>query len=384
MSGAVSATAPITGAPEGLGWTTEVDGTTVVIALSGEWIARVIGVDAGAARRIIATGARALAFDGDKLGRWDSALITFLAALRDAARAAGIAFDEAGLPAPARRLLALTSETMAAPSRPTGPPVLDRVGRWALSAAAEMVEVAALVGATCLRGGAAARGRSAMRGCDLLDAMRDAGAAALPIVTVVNVLVGGILAFVGAVQLRRFGAEIYVASMVGIAVVREMAALMTAIIMSGRTGGAYAATIATMQGNEEIDALRAVGIPVFDYLILPRVLALTAMMPILYLHGCAVGMFGGFLVAVATSTISPMSFIAETGHAVSLGQFCIGLAKSLVFGLLIGIAGCRIGLRAGRSAADVGQAATAAVVASVVGVIALDAAFAICANALGL
>ena len=252
-----------------------------------------------------------------------------------------------------------------------------------MAIAAEAVEVAALVGATCLRGGAALRGRSSMRTCDVLDCMKDAGVAALPIVTVVNVLVGGILAFVGAIQLRPFGADIYVASLVGIAVVREMAALMTAIIMSGRTGGAYAANIATMQGNEELDALRAIGIPVFDYLVLPRVLALTAMMPILYLYGCAVGILGGLVVSVATLNVSAISFVTKMRAAVSLGQFGLGVAKSLTFGALIAIAACRIGLRAGRSAADVGQAATTAVVASVVGVIVLDAAFAICANALG-
>ncbi len=391
------ATAPVTpGAPadgpgdrmppsEGRGWVAETDGTDAVVTLSGDWIARADGVEAGTAQRILETGARALTFNGGNLGRWDSALIAFLSTLRDAARQRGVAFDEAGLPAPASRLLALAPTAASpAPARPDGASLALRVGRRTIAIHAEGVEVAALVGATCLRGGAALRGRSSMRGRDLLDCMRGAGIAALPIVTVVNVLVGGILAFVGAIQLRPFGADIYVASLVGIAVVREMAALMTAIIMSGRTGGAYAANIATMQGNEEIDALRAIGIPVFDYLVLPRILALTAMMPILYLYGCAVGIFGGFVVAVATLNISPIAFIIATRAAVSLSQFGLGLAKSLAFGALIAIAGCRIGLRAGRSAADVGQAATNAVVASVVGVIALDAVFAICANAVGL
>jgi phospholipid/cholesterol/gamma-HCH transport system permease protein len=281
-------------------------------------------------------------------------------------------------------LLALASGRVSKPTAPRRTPLLDHVGLWAISVANETSEVVSLFGQACLRSAAALRGRSSMRGCDLLDCMRDAGAAALPIVTVVNVLVGGILAFVGAVQLRRFGADIYVASLVGIAVVREMAALMTAIIMSGRNGGAYAATIAAMQGSEEIDALRAFGIPVFDYLVLPRVLALTGMMPILYLYGCAVGIFGGFVVAIITLDLSPMSFIEETRAAVSGSQFGLGFAKSLTFGGLIAIAGCRVGLRAGRSAADVGHAATTAVVASVVGVIALDAIFAVCANALGI
>jgi phospholipid/cholesterol/gamma-HCH transport system permease protein len=370
---------------EGHGWSVEGDGTNIVIVLSGDWIARKSGVETGAAPRILTSRVRAISFKVDALGRWDSALIAFLSTLRAAARKKDVAFDETALPASARRLLELASGTIATPHHfQKSPPFLDRVGLRTIAIASEAVEVAALVGECCLRGVAAFRGRSSMRGCDLLNCMRDAGASALPIVTVVNVLVGGILAFVGAVQLRRFGAEIYVASLVGIAVVREMAALMTAIIMSGRTGGAYAANIATMQGNEEIDALQTIGIPVFDYLVLPRVLALTGMMPILYLYGCAVGIFGGFVVAIMTLNLSPVSFIEETRSAVAGSQFVFGLAKSLTFGALIAIAGCRVGLKAGRSAADVGQAATTAVVVGVVGVIALDAIFAICANALGI
>ncbi len=372
------------GTTEGRGWIIRMEGTKAVTALSGDWRACADGVETDAAGRIIKTGARTLAFDSTGLGRWDSALIAFLANLRDAAQNAGLAFDDAGLPDSARRLLALTTAPAAAPSPAARPPLLDRLGLWAISLYDEATEVAALLGNTVLRGQAALRGRSAMQGGDFLNCLRDAGPAALPIVTVINILVGGILAFVGAVQLRRFGADIYVASMVGIAVVREMAALMTAIILAGRTGGAYAANIATMQGNEEIDALQAVGISVFDYLVLPRVLALTGMMPILYLYGCAVGIFGGFLVAIATLNLSPIGFLEETRSALEASQFVLVLAKSLAFGALIAIAGCRVGLRAGRSAADVGQAATTAVVAGVVGVIALDAIFAICANALGI
>jgi phospholipid/cholesterol/gamma-HCH transport system permease protein len=363
-----------------------VNGSNAVITLSGDWIALICGVEADAAQRILASGARTLTFNVDKLGRWDSALIAFLSALRNAAREAGVTIDETPLPPPARQLLVLAAGTGNAPTPAPfrEAPFLDRIGLWAFSLIGEGTEVATLIGETCLRSGALLRGRAAMRGSDLLDCMRDAGAAAVPIVTIVNGLVGGILAFVGAVQLRRFGADIYVASMVGIAIVREMAALITAIVMSGRTGGAYAANIATMQGNEEIDALRAIGIPVFDYLVLPRVLALTGMMPILYLYGCAVGIFGGFVVAVLTLNLSPIAFIEETRRAISGSQFGLGLVKSLTFGAMIAIVGCRAGLRAGHSAADVGHAATSAVVTSIVGVIALDAAFAICANALGL
>jgi phospholipid/cholesterol/gamma-HCH transport system permease protein len=161
-----------------------------------------------------------------------------------------------------------------------------------------------------------------------------------------------------------------------------MAALMTAIIMAGRTGGAYAANVAAMQGGEEIDALVAMGIPVFDYLILPRLLALTAMMPILYLYGCLVGAVGGLCVGAATLHVTATSFFVEAQHSLSGSQFALGLAKSLSFGAFIAVSSCRVGLRADRSSAAVGNAATTAVVIGIVGVIALDAVFDICASVL--
>jgi phospholipid/cholesterol/gamma-HCH transport system permease protein len=369
--------------PSGAGWAVRVDGTTAIVSLCGDWRASTWVMELNASRDILATGAATLSFESAGLGRWDSALVAFLAPLRDAAQDGGVRFDPAGLPAATRQLLNLVVREAPPPSVP-GAPILNRIGVATLAARNEAGQIIALVGNSVLRGGAAVRGRAMMRGTDLFGCMHDAGAAALPIVTVINLLVGGILAFVGAVQLRRFGADIYVASLVGIAVVREMAALMTAIIMAGRTGGAYAANLATMQGNEEIDALHAVGIPIFDYLILPRVLALTAMMPILYLWGCAMGIFGGFVVAIATLNLSPISFIDETRVSISGTQFGLGLGKSVAFGALIAIAACRVGLRAGRSAADVGQAATIAVVVGVIGVITLDAMFDLCANVLGI
>jgi len=369
----------------GRGWSAALTDGTAVMTLSDDWIARADGVDPDLSSRLLKSGVRTITFQAERLGRWDSALIATLSSLRRAARDRGIAFDESGLPEPARKLLELIGDQpLPRPPPPPHPPLLERVGVWGLGLFAETSAAAAMIGSTCLRGGVAMRGRSQMRGRDLIACMSEAGAAALPIVTVVNILVGGILAFVGAVQLRRFGADIYVAGMVGIAVVREMAALMTAIIMAGRTGGAYAANLATMQGNEEIDALRAVGIPVFDYLVLPRILALTAMMPILYLYGCALGMLGGLIVAVLTFDLSPIAYVEATRIAVSGTQFALGLAKSLAFGVLVALAGCRVGLRAGRSAAEIGRAATQAVVVGIVGVIMLDAVFALCANALGI
>lgn len=288
-----------------------------------------------------------------------------------------------GLPQPAKHLLDLLPENEAAlPASVRSHAGIERVGLFVMAQGSEVAATTTLFGDTILRSGVALRGNARMRLTDLMTCVQNAGVSALPIVAVVNLLVGGILAFVGAVELRKFGADIYVANLVGVAMFREMAAIMTAIVMSGRTGGAYAAEIATMVGSEEIDALRVIGIPIGDYLILPRVVALTVMMPLLFLYGSVIGILGGFAVAIAMLHISPDTFIAQVRGSVTVGEVVFGLTKSITFGALIGIVGCRIGLKAGRSTTDVGNAATSAVVVSIVGIIALDAVFAVCANAL--
>ncbi len=359
------------------------DGSTCRVILSGDWIARVDGVEAPSAGRILEKGIKGLSFETSGLGHWDSALIAFLFDLTATAKRGGVGVDEAGLPRSAGRLLALMAGPSSAPAAVAAPaPALDRVGLWTEAMAVQLAEGSALVGNLVLRGGLALRGKAAIRADDLFGTMFDAGLSALPIVTVVNLLVGGILAFIGATELRTFGAGTYVANLVAIGMVREMAALMTAIIMAGRTGGAYAANIAAMQAGEEIDALRAFGIPIFDYLVLPKIVALTAMMPILYLYGCAVGIVGGLVAGAATLGVSPTSFFIHARDSLSVTQLGLGLAKSFAFGILIALVACRVGLRAGRGAADVGMAATSAVVAGIVGVIALDAVFDVCADVL--
>jgi len=361
-----------------------VDGATALVALSGDWLARIDGVEVGVPQHVLTPGVQVLRFDTAKLGHWDSGLIAFLIKLREAAAKGGVDFDEEGLPRPAQRLLQLLSNPGAKPPATPPTPGLDRIGLWALAVWTEGVETSALVGDMILRGAVALRGRAAVRGGDLIEAMYDAGVAALPIVTIVGLLVGGILAFIGATELNKFGAGLYVANLVAIGMVREMAALMTAIIIAGRTGGAYAAQIAAMEGGEEIDALRAMGIPIFDYLILPKVVALSAMMPILYLYGCLIGIFGGLCVGAATLHVTAVSFFVEAQKSLSGSQFALGLAKSLCFGAFIAIVACRLGLRAKRSAAEVGAAATTAVVIGIVGVIALDAVFDLCAYVFGI
>ena len=363
-----------------------VNGRNALI-LTGDWLAQTgripeFPVD-GLANL---TAKQPLALDIANVGRWDSGLIEFLWDAKRTAVTAGIVIDTTTLPDSTRKLLGLL------PDRITQPAVQPRQGllplRWIGNKTIGLLtETGALTGLLTTTTGAGFRalgGGARMRASDLAANIRDAGPSAIVIVSVVNFLIGAILAFVGAVQLRKFAADIYVANLVGLALVREMAAVMTAIVMAGRTGGAYAARIATMQGNEEIDALQVIGIPVTDYILLPSILALLFTMPFLYLYGCLVGILGGFVVAFAMLNITGPGYLNQTLGAVPLDQFVFGFAKSIAFAVLIGLTSCRIGLKAGRSAADVGTAATRAVVTGIVGVIALDAVFAVIADVVGL
>ena len=251
-------------------------------------------------------------------------------------------------------------------------------------APALLVRPVAFLGQVLISAALAFTGRWQFRPKDLGRITADCSGRAVPIVTVVNVLVGAILAFVGAVQLVKFGAGIYVADLVGIAVAREMAAIITAVVMAGRTGAAFAAELATMQSNEEVDALEVLGLSAVDFLVLPRVTALLLMMPLLYVYGCVTGLIGGMLVAAGMLQISPAAYLDRTLLALDWSHLGLGFAKSFVFGALIGMVGCYFGLYATRNAEGVGVATTNAVVTSIVGIIVLDAIFAICANALGI
>jgi phospholipid/cholesterol/gamma-HCH transport system permease protein len=365
---------------------TQVNGGDTVITLTGDWTTQNDGGAAAATPSLFnRNDLKAIVFDGSGLGRWDSSLLAYLAAVHYAAAPRQIRVDDSGIPAAARQLLALlppNPPTPAAPLRQTR--FVARLGVHVIAQWCELVQTTELAGGQLLQTGAALLGRARMRRVDLVACLYDAGIAALPMVALVNVLVGAILAFVGAIELRRFGADIYIANLVGLAQVREMAAVMTAIVMSGRTGGAYAAEIASMQGSDELDALRVLGIPLQGYLVLPRVVALTLMTPILYLYGSAIGILGGLAVAISMLNISPELFVEQTRSAVTMDQIAFGLVKSIAFGGLIALAGCRIGLKAGRSATAVGNAATRAVVVSIIGIIMIDAVFAVCANALNI
>jgi phospholipid/cholesterol/gamma-HCH transport system permease protein len=330
---------------------------------------------------------RHLAIIARELGRWDSALVVFIDTVRAACAERGIEVGMAGLPAGLLRLTALaTAVPEREGERKTGPlpPFVERTGQSALRHLRAGGEQLAFLGEVTLALGRLLRGRAVFEKADVLLFMRACGPQALGITGIINLLIGMILAFIGAVQLQKFGAGIYVADLVGLAVTREMAAVMTGIVLAGRTGAAFAAQLGTMQAQEEIDALTTFGLPPVEFLVLPRMLALCLMMPMLYLYACLVGLIGGVVVGTGMLSLTITQYALETQSALSLSQFAIGFVKSAVFGVLVAVAGCLRGMQASRSAAGVGDAATQAVVTAILYIIVTDAVFAVVLNIVGI
>jgi phospholipid/cholesterol/gamma-HCH transport system permease protein len=222
------------------------------------------------------------------------------------------------------------------------------------------------------------------RASDLFLLIQQCGAQALPIVTLISFLVGVILAFVGAIQLKQFGAQIYVANLVGVAMMREMGAMMTAILMAGRTGAAFAAQLGTMKVTQEIDAFTTAGFSPLEFLVLPRTVALILMMPLLCLYSDFVGIMGGAAIGVGMLDLSWTTYVQQTMHAFRLTDIVGGVFKSAVYGVLIALAGCLRGLQSGNSSSAVGDAATSAVVTGIVAIIVACGIFAVVFYVLGL
>ncbi|GAB6038464.1 ABC transporter permease [Fundidesulfovibrio butyratiphilus] len=342
----------------------------VVATVSGAWIMTGSLPDTRPIVRAVAgaAGASALRFEAGGLSGWDSRFLSLCRSLCAAARQAGLACDLEGLPEGVRSLLDLADkvpERKGAAQAKTSEAFLARVGDWALSVWSALPSVLEFLGDTTLAFVSLVKGRAVFQTSQLTTLILRVGAQALPIVSLISLLVGLILAFVASIQLRQFGAQIYVATIVGIAMVRVMGAIMTGIIMAGRTGAAFAAEIGAMQVNEEVDALTTFGFSPTEFLVMPRVLALVLMMPLLCLYADLMGVLGGFLVGVVMLGITPAQYMSQTFSSIPLPNLWIGLVHSTVFGVLVALAGCYQGIRCGRSAMAVGQATTAAVVSGI-------------------
>jgi phospholipid/cholesterol/gamma-HCH transport system permease protein len=362
---------------------------TLVLRLDGAWSLRTgLPSTAEVEKTLAATPApRAVAFDTSGLTEWDSSALVVIARIDELCRARRIELRTEGLLEGLRRLLELSlavPEKADAQTTEERPSWLARLGRAAQGAWRGTHDSLAFLGETALAFGRLARGEMNFRGRDLAIVIEDCGAKALPIVTLINFLVGLIIAFVGAVQLERFGAGIYVADLVAIATVRELGCIMTGIIMAGRTGSGFAAELGTMKVNQEIEAFETMGVSPMDFLVLPRLLALTLMMPLLCLYADLIGMLGGAAVAVGMLDQSAAVYWRHTRDAIDFTDIGLGIGKSVVFGVLVALAGCMRGMTCGRDAAAVGQAATSAVVLGIVWIIASDGIFAVVCNLLGI
>ena len=341
------------------------------LTVSGDWLLEnePPGIDNALAAIENAAEGRELLIDGTGVTAWDTGLVSPLVRLRQAAEARGISFDGTALPDGAERLLNLAfavPEREGARRAHAKKPFLFTVGEHAINAYASAKLLLTFTGEVVLSFGRMLRGKATYLRSDLAQYIQEAGAEALPIVSLISFLIGAIFAFVGVMQLRAFGAGIYTADLVAIAMIREMAPIMTAILMAGRTGAAYAAQIGTMKVNEEIDALTTLGLDPVDFLVTPRVIALIVMMPLLTMYASLMGILGGTAVGMAMLDVSLVQYAAQTVDSVGLSSLFGGLFKSVVYGILIALAGCQQGMACGNSAMAVGQSTTRAVVMGIV------------------
>ncbi len=309
-----------------------------------------------------------LHFDTSAMADWDTGLLIFLRRVLQDCTASNVAADRDGLPEGVRRLIALLEavpEKKDTGRRAARRSFLVRVGEDFEKLIEGAREFLVFLGESTLAFGRLLSGRATFPRTEFGITVQQVGADALPIVSLISLLVGLILAFMGAIQLKQFGAEIYVANLVGIGMARDMGPIMAGIIMAGRTGAAFAAQLGTMTVNEEIDALETMGVDPMEYLVLPRMLALMLMMPLLALYADVLGILGGMLVSVTALGIGAVKYAEQTLNALTLGDFVAGLFKGAVYGVIVALAGCLRGMQCGRSAAAVGDATTSAVVTGI-------------------
>ena len=371
--------------PEALGASaqTGTENAVLQVALGGSWTlsgrtprwAAVVG-DAKPA---------AVSLRADGLSHWDTSLVAFVGEARRWCSDMKVACDTTALPEKLGILSGQFEASMRIETRSDhSHSVLTYVGLATGDAMAQARGFLQFIGECWIAATRLVAGRAGFRWFDCVGEMQKCGAMALPIVSLISFLVGVTLAYSGAIVLRRFGGDIWVADLIGVAMTREMGAMMAGIVLAGRTGAAYAAEIGSMKANEEIDALSVLGISPVRFLVLPRVMALGLMMPLLAMYANCLGILGGMAIAYVTLQIPPAAYWVEMLTIVDISDVAVGVIKAVVFGLFVGFSGCLRGLQAESNAAGVGNAATSAVVTSILFIIVADAVFAVVFNAIGM
>ncbi len=351
--------------------------STLIVALVGDWALQSPLLRFAPLFYELEQGeeVRVIAFDVERLGKWDSSLLTFLLDCQQFCEANTVLFKKESLP---ENIAGLIDLSQVVPEKEVekeaaGVGFLAQLGSRGISIYDDFVAFLHFSGSFALTLAGLFTFRVRMRWKDFWVIIQANSSGALPIVTLISFLVGVILAFLGAVVLRSFGADYYVSYVVSYGVLRELGALMTAIIMAGRTGAAFAAELGSMKISEEISALETFGIQPMEFLVLPRVLSIFLMMPLLTIYANFVGLFGGLLVAISMLDVSVAQFLMGILEPVTLNDVLLGLIKATVYGGIIGLSGCLRGLQTGKDAGAVGVATTSAVVTAITHIIVANA-----------
>ena len=343
------------------------------IKVSGEWL---ISAGLPPVNKIISqfsshNDITQITFDASQVIKWDSGFVSFLLQLIRESERRNINVVREGLPQGVQKLLALALKVndKVMPREIVYEPFLDRVGERVIKIKEGVLSLLDFLGEITFSFCRLITGKANFSRNDFIYIVERCGADALPLVSLISILIGVILAFIGVIQLKLFGAQIFIADIVGIAMVRVMGAVMTGVLLSGRTGASFAAELGIMQTNEEIDALRTLGVNPVEYLVMPRVLALIIMMPLLTLYADLMGILGGFAASSGMLNINPIEYLQHTKDAVKLSNLWVGLIHGFVFGVIIAVAGCLRGIKCERNAAAVGEATTSAVVSAITGIV---------------
>jgi phospholipid/cholesterol/gamma-HCH transport system permease protein len=346
---------------------------TLLIKLSGDWniSAELLSVDDVTPQLTSHTDITRINFSVSPELKWDSGLIAFLLKLIRECERKNIGVAREGLPQGAQKLLALalkTREKDIPPGKETEQ-FFEEIGGKILQIRRSLSSGFYFVGDIAVSLSRLFSGKSYFRWDDFMLIVKRCGVDTLFLVSLISLLVGMILAFVGSIQLKMFGAQIFISDIVGIAMVRVLSAVMTGIIMAGRVGASFAAELSMMQTNEEIDAFKTLGVSPVEFLVIPRVLGLVIMMPILTIYADLMGILGGFIISVGMLKLNPVEYLNHTQTAVKLSYVWIGLIHSFVFGVIIAVAGCLRGINCERNSAGVGRATTSAVVTAITGIV---------------
>ena len=363
------------------------DGGTLTLIMTGRWDSDTTGKWWQRGQQILTQGKpRRLVIDASEVSYCDGAGVAFLIDLQQLQIRIGGDATIQGLQEEFRRLLDIYGDISI--NRPPGRrreplSIIEQVGKAAVELWRDLQALLTFVGELALTLLRAARHPRLVRWKDAWLVAEQSGVDALPIIALIGVLLGLILAFQSAIPMRRFGADIFVADLLGIAMLREMGPLITAIILAGRSGSAFAAELGTMKVREEIDALRTMGLEPVRFLVLPRVIAAVAMIPVLTVFANLFGLMGGAIV-MRSLGYPLVTYVNQVLSAVTVGDLMGGLLKSFVYGIVVAAVGCLRGLETKTGASAVGQSTTSAVVSGIVLIAIVDGLFAVVFHALGL